>query len=235
MLSEALRRYKIPKIRVVSFIAICSAFTLIISMEMIEIMTRDSLLSTIIPVLVVIAIIIRGLQYYPRKLMEEKTYYTSKAFPVTSYLVLRYSVSESITDSIKEIANKNLGRISKDFKEILDRVIKGNHPRRVLEEYAKNIPSEVFKEGLLSFLSLTQQERLPSKYVLRSFRATVSEQLREMEIKTTLFVTFLFFLPVLTLIFVMVNGLPDYYMIIAPIIQVILAELVLYHLLALRG
>ena len=234
-MSEVLRRYRIPKIRVVSFIVICSAFTLIILMELIEITTRDSLLSTIIPVLVVIAIIIRGLQYYPRKLMEEKTYYTSKAFPVTSYLVLRYSVSESITDSIKEIANKNLGRISKDFKEILDRVIKGNHPRRVLEEYAKNIPSEVFKEGLLSFLSLTQQERLPSKYVLRSFRATVSEQLREMEIKTTLFVTFLFFLPVLTLIFVMVNGLPDYYMIIAPIIQVILAELVLYHLLALRG
>jgi len=204
-------------------------------MELIEITTRDSLLSTIIPVLVVIAIIIRGLQYYPRKLMEEKTFYTSKAFLVISYLVLRYSVSESLTDSIKEIANKNLGRISKDFKEILDRIIKGNHPRRELEEYAKNIPSEVFKEGLLSFLSLTQQERLPSKYVLRSFRATVSEQLREMEIKTTLFVTFLFFLPVLTLIFVMVNGLPDYYMIIAPIIQVILAELVLYRLLALRG
>jgi len=234
-LSEALRRYKIPKIRVVSFIAICSAFTLIISAELIKITTRDLLLSVIIPVFIVVAIIIRGLQYYPRKLMEEKTFYTSKAFPIISYLVLRYSVSESITDSIKEIANKNLGRISKDFKEILDRVIKGNNPRRVLEEYAKNIPSEVFKEGLLSFLSLTQQERLPSKYVLRSFRATISEQLREMEIKTTLFVTFLFFLPVLTLIFVMVNGLPDYYMIIAPIIQVILAELVLYHLLALRG
>ena len=234
-MSEALRRYKIPKIRVVSFIAICSAFTLIISAELIKITTRDLLLSVIIPVFIVVAIIIRGLQYYPRKLMEEKTFYTSKAFPIISYLVLRYSVSESITDSIKEIANKNLGRISKDFKEILDRVIKGNNPRRVLEEYAKNIPSEVFKEGLLSFLSLTQQERLPSKYVLRSFRATISEQLREMEIKTTLFVTFLFFLPVLTLIFVMVNGLPDYYMIIAPIIQVILAELVLYHLLALRG
>ena len=234
-MSEALRRYKVPKIRVVSFIAVCSAFTLVISRELVEITTRDSLISTIIPVLIVVAVITRGLQYYPRKLMEERTSYTSKAFPIISYLVLRYSVSESITDSIREIANKNLGQISEDFREIFDRIIKGNHPRRILEEYAKNVPSEVFREGLLSFLSLTQQERLPSKYVLRSFRATVSEQLREMEIETTLFVTFLFFLPVLTLIFVMVNGLPDYYMIVAPIIQIILAELVLYRLLALRG
>jgi len=234
-LPEALRRYKVPKIRVMSFIAVCSAFTLVISRELVEITTRDSLISTIIPVLIVVAVITRGLQYYPRKLMEERTSYTSKAFPIISYLVLRYSVSESITDSIREIANKNLGQISEDFREIFDRIIKGNHPRRILEEYAKNVPSEVFREGLLSFLSLTQQERLPSKYVLRSFRATVSEQLREMEIETTLFVTFLFFLPVLTLIFVMVNGLPDYYMIVAPIIQIILAELVLYRLLALRG
>ena len=234
MLFKALERYKIPKTRMILFITVCLIVALVIPGEIISILTGDSLLSIIVSVLVILIVMARGLQYYPRKLVKERTLYTSKAFPTISYLVLRYSASESTTESVKEIVNKNLSQISDDFRRILDQIIKGNHPRKVLEKYAKDTPSEVFREGLLSFLSLTRQERIPSKYVLRSFKAVMGQQLREIEIKTTLFVTFLFFLPILILVFVMVNGLPDYYMMIAPMIQIMLAELILYHLISFR-
>ena len=234
-ISESLKHYGIPKEKITAIAAGTSSLLFATTFYLCLKLTSDYQCAVVYSLLIVFAAALHILQFYPKKFMKETINYTLNSIPVISILSISYSSNESMFKAIKKVANEKIPHISGDFRKILERVVRGESPRRVLSEYAERQPSKVFRDSLLSFLALTNEGALSSSYALQSFNFVAKQELKKLEVKITLFVTFLFFIPLLLLIAISLHNLPSYYLWLAPLFQVVLAEVFLPSLIYTKG
>ena len=224
-LKESLNYFKISYRKIVLIALTAFVLTLTLSYLALAFYLKDTYSAALISFTFSGTIILMITTYYPRKYMEEQFTYTLNSIPATSALIINYSISNSIFKSIKRVIDLRIPRISKDFELILNRIVKGEDPAAVLKSYANKQPSPVLKSGLMAFTATIEGEEVPIRYCLQSFNYFMKRLAKELEVKVTVYVTFLFFLPILTLTALSLFNLPWQYFWLIPLIQLILAEL----------
>ncbi|RLG60775.1 hypothetical protein DRN86_01635 [Candidatus Geothermarchaeota archaeon] len=215
-----IQRWKIALESLIIFF-ISTIISLLVLIKLVKMVTDLPFL--ISPLAGLIAAVMLIYRKYGRYFKLQSLYTFYSAYVINS-LVVEYSATKSIFKAIRRIAFSKIPEISRDFMEILSLLVTGENPHAVIREYAEKQPSEVFKSGLLSFLTLVQEGKMSPDYTLQKLDIATKGRIREVEVKITVFITFLFFLPMLILLGVSLYELPSSYLWLAPILQVLVGE-----------
>jgi len=165
------------------------------------------------------------ISYYLHKWNRIKNSYENHSVYALQLFMITYKMTESLSYSIKTLAEDNIPFISTDFMIILGKIMRGDDPKQLLMEYSDNQPSLTLREGLKMLISLPIDElTLGLIHSISQKTLHLREKMMKIEGKLSILMGLFVFIPIIIILSALLYGLSLTTFLLLLILQISIME-----------